>query len=230
VSRSTPAGRVDALLRGETAHLADKVRQGDWVYFLKQGSLGHSAPDALNARPAPEGEVLEVTVTVTDKAKLRDSFLAQFARWDGRVYATDYIEYDLMVAPGSPLKGFYHTPFKGNNDQVTVHFKRGEGVDQFGREQIAGPEPKSGAGVWEHRVIEMSSYGPGIAPGHGIMFKGVKPGTYKVYLDNLRIRHADGKTTPIWTGGKDTKTAKVQENELFKGLKIQTVKAADVGK
>ncbi len=33
-----------------------------------------------------------------------------------------------------------------------------------------------------------------------LVFKGGKPGTYKVYLDNLRLRHADGNTTPIWTG------------------------------
>jgi hypothetical protein len=146
------------------------------------------------------------------------------------VYATDYIEYDLAVAAGSPLKGFYYTPFKGNNNQVTYHFKRGEGVDQFGREQFLGPEPKGGAGVWEHRIIGLSSYGPGIAPGHGIVFKGLKPGTYKPYIDNLRIRHADGKTTTIWSNGKDTRTTKFEMSELFKDVKIRTVDAKELGK
>lgn len=135
------------------------------------------------------------------------------------------------IAAGSPLKGFYFTPFKGNGDQTSPHFKKGEGVDQFGREQVTGPEPKGGAGVWEHRIIGLASYGPGIAPGHGVMFRGInKPGTYRVYIDNLRIRHVDGKTTPLWSNGKDTKTVKAQENELFKDIEVRTVDVKDVGK
>jgi hypothetical protein len=77
------------------------------------------------------------------------------ARCDGRVYATDHIEYDIAVAPGSPLKGFYYSPFKGNDSQGTeLHFKRGEGIDQFGREQISGPEPKGGAWTLGARARE----------------------------------------------------------------------------
>jgi arylsulfatase A-like enzyme len=224
---------------GETTNVAEKnpevvatlkKKMNGWVESMGVALSHLPPPEAVHSKPSPEGEVLEITVTVADKAKPKDSFLVQFARWGGHVYATDYIEYDLMIPTGSPTKGFYYTPFKGNNDQVSFHFKRGEGVDQFGREQISGPEPKGGGGVWEHRVIGLASYGPGIAPGHGIMFKGVKPGTYKVYLDNLRIRHADGKTTPIWVSGKDTRAGRVSENELFKDVKVRTVKAADIGK
>jgi hypothetical protein len=146
------------------------------------------------------------------------------------VFATDYIEYDIAVAPGSPLKGFYYSPFKGNDSKgARLDFNKGEGFDQFGREQVSGPEPKGGAGVWEHRIIGLSSYGPGIMPGHAMVFKGAKPGTYKVYLDNLRIRHADGSTTPIWTSGKDTKVKKIEETELFKDIKVRAVSASEVG-
>jgi len=145
------------------------------------------------------------------------------------VFATDYIEYDVAVAPGSPSKGFYYSPFKGNDSTgARLEFNRGEGVDQFGREQVSGPETKGGAGVWEHRIIGLSSYGPGILPGHAIVFKGTAPGSYKVYLDNLRIRHADGSTTPIWTSGKDTNSKKIENTELFKDIKVRAVPAAEV--
>lgn len=50
-------------------------------------------------------------------------------------------------------RAFYYSPFKGNESKdIKLDFKRGEGVDQFGREQVLGPEPKGGAGVWEHRM------------------------------------------------------------------------------
>ena len=140
------------------------------------------------------------------------------------MFATDYIEYDVAVAPDSPLKGFYYSPFKGNDSkQLKIDFNMGEGIDQFGREQASSPEPKGGAGVWEHRVIGLSSYGPGIMPGHAIVFKGAKPGTYKVYLDNLRLRHADGSTAPIWTSGKDTRFRKIDDTELFTNVRVRAI-------
>ena len=225
---------------GETVNVADKhpdivssleMKMNDWVKSMGVALTHLPPPATLDATPEPKQEVLEISVTVTGKAKPRDSLLVQFARYDGNVLATDYIEYDIAVAAGSPLKGFYYTPFKGNtNDQTRNEFKRGEGVDQFGRDQATGPEPKGGAGVWEHRIIGLSSYGPGILPGHGITFKGVKPGIYKIYIDNLRIRHADGTMTPLWTNGKDTRVNKFKENEFFEGITIRTVDTVDVGK
>jgi hypothetical protein len=225
---------------GETANVADKhpdivsslvMKMNAWVTSMGV-ALSHLPPPAtLDAKPEPKKEVLEISVTVTGKAKPKDSVLVQFARYEGNVFATDYIEYDIAVGAGSPLKGFYYTPFKGNaNDQARNEFKRGEGVDQFGREQATGPEPKGGAGVWEHRIIGLSSYGPGILPGHGIAFKGSKPGIYKIYIDNLCIRHADGTTTLVWANGKDTRVNKIKENDLFEGITIRTVDMADVGK
>ena len=193
-------------------------------------ALSHRPPPArLDAKPAPEGEVLEITVTVAGKPKPKDMLIVPFARWEGNVFATDYIEYDVAVAPGSPLTGFYYSSFKGNDSSgARLQFNRGEGYDQFGREQVSGPEPKGGPGVWEHRIIGLTSFGPGIMPGHALVFKGAKPGTYKVYLDNLRLRHADGSTTPIWTSGKDSRAKKIADTELFKDVQVRAVSAANV--
>lgn len=202
-----------------------------WAESLGAALTHRPPPAKLDAKPAPEGEVLELTATVTGKPKPKDSLVVQFARWEGNVFATDYIEYDMSVAPGSPLKGFYYSPFKGNDSKgARLDFNRGEGIDQFGREQISSPEPKGGAGVWEHRIIGLSSYGPGIMPGHALVFKGAKPGNYKIYIDNLRIRHADGSTTPIWTNGKDTKAKKTADSEFFKNVQVRAVPADKIGR
>ena len=225
---------------GETTNVANarpevvaslKTKMNAWVQSMGVALTHLPPPAALDAKPAPEGEVLEISVTVTDKAKPKDSLVVTFARWEGNVFATDYIEYDLAVAPGNPLKGFYYSPFKGSDSQdkqIRLDFKRGEGFDQFGREQVSGPEPKGGAGMWEHRIIGLSSYGPGIMPGHGIVFKGGKPGTYKLYLDNLRIRHGDGGITSIWKSGEDTKAKKIADTELFTNVRVRIVPVSEV--
>jgi arylsulfatase A-like enzyme len=224
---------------GETKDVAEanpavvkslSAKMDAWVGSLSVALTHQPPPAILDSKPAPEGEVLEISVTVAGKPKPKDMLIVPFARWEGNVFATDYIEYDLAVAQGSPLKGFYYSPFKGNDSKAArLHFNKGEGFDQFGREQVSGPEPKGGAGVWEHRIIGLSSYGPGIMPGHAIVFKGAKPGTYKVLIDNLRIRHADGSTTPIWTSGKDTRKAKkIEETELFKDIQVRAVAASEV--
>ena len=71
---------------------------------------------------------------------------------------------------------------------------------------------------------------PGSLPGHALVFKGGKPGIYKVYLDNLRLRHADGSATPIWSNRKDTRPDKFRANELFQNLKVGTRDASTVNK
>lgn len=225
---------------GETKNVADANPQvvksltammNGWSYSLG-ASLTHQAPPAkLNSKPSPEGEVMEVSVTVTAKAKPNDRLIVPFATFQGNIFATDSIEYDIATAPDSLQRGFYYSPLKGNDEKtITIYFKRGEGIDQFGREQANGPEVQGGPGVWEHRVIGLCSSAPGIVPRHGIVFKGGKPGTFKIYLDNLRIRHADGSSTPIWTNTKDTRFKKIVDSEMFANVAVRAVSASDVRK
>ena len=225
---------------GETKNVADAhpdvvktltARMNAWAGSLGAALTHQPVPAKLDARPAPEGEVLEVTVTVTPKAKPSDRLIVPIANIEGNQSATDHVEYDLAVAPDSLSRGFFYSPFKGNdNNPMTIEFKRGQGIDQFGREQVLGPEVQGGTGVWEHRIIGLCSSAPGALPRQGLVFKGGKPGTYKVYLDNLRIRHADGRTTPIWTAGKDTRFRKIADDESFSNLSVRAVPAASIGK
>ncbi len=200
------------------------AKMNSWVDSLSAALSHQTVPSRLDAKPAPEGDVLEVSVTATALAKPKDMLVVPFAGLEEPQFATDYVEYDIATAAGSLPSGFFYSPFKGNDlKNVTLEFKRGQGIDQFGREQVLGPEPKGGPGVWEHRIIGLCSSAPGVLPRHGLVFKGGKPGTYKVYLDNLRIRHADGSTTPLWTGGKDTRFPKMAESGAFTNIRVSAV-------
>ncbi len=207
------------------------AKMNTWTESLGAALTHQPALAKLNAKPAPEGEVLEVTVTVTAQAKPSDRLIVSIANFAGNQLATDYIEYDLAIAPDSLRRGYFYSPFKGNDGKsMTLEFKRGEGIDQFGREQTTAPEVQGGPGVWEHRIIGLCSSAPGALPRQGLVFKGGKPGTYKVYFDNLRLRHADGSTTPLWTNGKDTRFKKIADGELFTHIGVRAVPAVGVGK
>lgn len=200
-----------------------------WVESLGAALSHQPVPPKLDAQPAPEGEVLEVMVKVTDKARARDRLVVPFAGLEGPHFATDHVEYDVAIAPDSLHRGFYYSPFKGNDAQAfQLDFRRGEGIDQYGRDQSTGPEPRGGPGAWEHRVIGLSSSAPGALPRHGFVFTGGRPGTFKVYLDNLRLRHADGSTTPIWTTAKDTRYRPIADSEFFRGIRVRTVSSDQV--
>lgn len=195
-------------------------------------ALTHQTPPAkFNVRPAPEGEVLAVTVTITAAAKPKDKLIVPIASWGGSQFATDWVEFDIAFAPGHPKRQPFYSPFSGNEKKAEqLIFKRGEGIDQFGREQINGPGMQDSSATWEHRIVGLCSSAPGPLGRHGVVFTGGQPGTYTVYLDNLRLRHADGSTEPIWTNSKDTRAKKVADNELFKDVQVRAVPAAEVRK
>ncbi len=200
------------------------------------GSLGvalshRPAPAKYHAPAAPEGEILAVTMTVTDEAKPGDRLAISVANWSGTQYATDWIEFDIAFSPGTPARRPWFSTLEGNNSKpFGPLFKRGDGVDQFGRDQTTGPGIADGQSVWEHRIIGLSSTAPGPLGKPGVVFTGGKPGACTIYLDNLRIRHADGTTTPLWTSGKDTRAGKFTANEKFKDLQIRVVNVSQAGK
>lgn len=200
-----------------------------WATSLDAALTHQPPPSRLASKPAPEGEVLEVSVTVTPLAKPKDVLVVPFATLDRAQYATDHVEFDIACAAGTLNRGFFYAPIKGNDAKsYVVLFKRGEGIDQFGRDQSTGPEIKDGPGVWEHRIIGLCSSAPGSLPRHGLVFRGGKAGTYTIYLDNLRIRHGDGSTTPLWAEAKDTRFRKIEDSELFTNITVRAVPAASV--
>ena len=202
-----------------------------WADSLGVALSHQPAPAKYHAPARPEGEVLAVTVTVTDKAKPSDRLAIAVATWSGSQFATDWIEYDVAFSPGTPTRHPWFSTLEGNNQKpFGPLFKRGDGVDQFGRDQTTGPGIADGKSVWEHRIIGLASTAPGPLGKHGVVFNGGKPGTYTIYLDNLRIRHADGTATPLWTSAKDTRAGRFEDSEKFKNLEIRAVDVSQAGK
>jgi arylsulfatase A-like enzyme len=207
------------------------ARMDEWADSLGLAVSHRPAPAQYHAMPAPEGEVLAVTVTITDKAKPKDRLAVTLANWSGTQYATDWVEFDIAFSPGTPKRHAYFSTLEGNNNKpFGPLFKPGTAIDQFGRDQSTGPGIVDGKSVWEHRIVGLSSTAPGPLGKHGVVFTGGTPGTFTVYLDNLRIRHLNGTMTPLWANGKDTRTAKFEATELFKDLKVRVVDVKDVVK
>jgi arylsulfatase A-like enzyme len=224
---------------GEATNVADanpgvvrslSAKMDAWADSLSAGLTHRPAPAKYNAPPAPEGQVLEITVTVTDQAQPKDRLIVPFAGWDGFQEATDWVEYDVAFAPGSLPRGCFYSPVQGNASKpYEVFFRRGDAVDQFGRDQASGPEPRGGPGVWEHRVIGLCSFAPGGLNQHALIFTGGRAGTYKVYIDNLRIRHADGRCSTLWSEGKETRSPRSPKlPPEFSGLDVRAVALADL--
>jgi arylsulfatase A-like enzyme len=202
-----------------------------WAESLGAALSHHPAPKKYHTDPKPEGEVLAITVTISNEAKPKDKLAINIANWAGTQYATDWIEYDIAFSPNISKRFPFYSTLEGNNSKPFVSlFKTGTAIDQYGRDQLLGHGIADGKSLWEHRIIGLAGSAPGALPKHGIVFTGGKGGTYTVYLENLRIRHADGSTEPIWSSGKDTKLNKVNESELFKDVQVRAVPVAEVRK
>ena len=224
---------------GETANVADahpeavtwlEAKMDAWADSLGAALTHRPAPARLDAKPKPDGEVLEITVTVTDRARPRDRLIVPFAGWEGFQQATDWVEFDIAFARDSLQSGCFYSPVQGNASKpYKVFFKRGDGIDQSGCEQSSGPAPKGGPGVWEHRVIGLCSFAPGPLNKHALIFSGGKAGTYKVYIDNLRIRRADGSLSSMWAHAEDTRYRRIDDSELFTGVQVRAVPLAETG-
>lgn len=199
-----------------------------WATSLGAALSHRPAPARLHTAPAPAGEVLEVSVTVTAEAKAKDRLAVPIAGWSGSQQATDWVEFDIASAPDALSQGFFYSPGKGSNP-MEPFFRKNEGVDQFGRAQAAGPGTKDGPGTWEHRIVGLCAPAPGPLGQHALMFAGGKAGTYKVYLDNLRLRRADGSAASIWSEGKDTRSQRQFELPAgFTNLKIRSIPVSEV--
>jgi arylsulfatase A-like enzyme len=207
------------------------AKMDGWADSIGVAVSHRPAPAKYDAPAAPEGEVLAITVTISEEAKPKDRLAISLANWNGTQYATDWFEYDIAFSPESPNRHPFFSTLEGNNSKpFGPLFKPGTGVDQFGRDQSTGPGIADGQSTWEHRIVGLSSTAPGPLGKHGVVFTGGTAGTFTVYLDNLRIRHADGSTTPLWTSGKDTRAGKFAANKFFNDIQVRTVGVAEVGK
>jgi hypothetical protein len=130
---------------------------------------------------------------------------------------------DVTTMPGSLESGFFISPVEYVRDTVNPAFRKGDGIDQFGREQAAGPPVRGGPGTWERRVVGLSSLAPNIQLGFACVFRGGKPGTFTIRIDNASIRHLDGSTSPIWTDASHSQARPIRNTAAFTNVKVRTV-------
>ena len=83
--------------------------------------------------------------------------------------------------------------------------------------------------MWEHRAIGLCSFAPGPLTQHALVFSGGKAGTYRVYIDNLRIRRADGSLSSIFAHAKDTRYRRIEDSGPFRGVQVRAVPIAETG-
>lgn len=137
------------------------ARMDAWATSLAV-ALSHRPPP-IDGDPGPDGDLLEITVTVTPESKPSDLLVVPFAKFMGDVVATDHLVYDVMTMPGSLESGFFLSPIDYRDTPQPV-FRKGDGIDQLGREQAAGPAVRGGPGSWERRVTGLSTVARPLPP------------------------------------------------------------------
>lgn len=203
------------------------TRMDAWATSLAV-ALSHKPPQ-LDGEAAPAGDVLEITVTVTPESKPGDLLVVPFATLAGDIVATDHLVVDIETMPGSLDSGYFISPLEYVRDTVHPVFRKGDGIDQFGREQAAGPPIRGGPGTWEHRVVGLSSLAPNIQLGLAAVFRGGTPGTFTIRIDNAVVRHTDGSTSPVWTDASHTQARPIRDTVAFTNVTVRTVSShADV--
>ena len=133
-----------------------------WVESLGAALTHQPAPAKLDAKPAPEGEVLEVTVTVTDKAKPKDRLVVPFAGSDGPgghgLHRISTSPSRRTACPaGSTIRPSKATTARASRSNSNA----AKGSISSVASKPPAPEPQGGPGVWEHRVIGLCSSAPG---------------------------------------------------------------------
>ena len=199
------------------------TRMDAWATSLAV-ALSHRPPPRIDGEAAPDGDLLEITVTVTPESKPSDLLVVPFAMFMGDVMATDHLVYDVTTIPGSLESGFFLSPLDYHRDTVHPVFRKRDGIDQYGREQAAGPAVRGRPGTWERRVVGLSTIAPHTQLQPAAVFRGGRAGTFTIRVDNVGIRHVDGSESPIWTEAAHTQIRPIRDTPAFRSVRVKTVR------
>lgn len=193
----------------------------------------------IEDQPAPEGDVLEFYAEQTGTVDNYQSGMEfRFARGPGEPSLTpglggDVIEFDIYVASDGRNEGFYFSPMR-NSTNIEIQSEK-VGYDQYGRLQSEGPGVQEGTCAWEHRVIGVGNMGPVGVRWVSVALAGRAPGTYHFYIDNLKLRKADGTVVDIWTNNShyrsdwDDDLMITPNHSAFGTVDLRVVNLSEVG-
>jgi arylsulfatase A-like enzyme len=160
------------------------------------------------ARAEPEGEVLEVHVPSGARGPLR----VQVAPRRLLPRAGDRLELDVYVPPGAPTSGFrFEIARRDGRGSLAAT----DAVDQHGQlvsdPRVGFPQAE---GQWARRVIGLGSSGPNKLKGLWIELEPRASDDYRIYLDNVRVRRADGSLVELSSGPQRLADPHVRAVEL----------------
>ncbi len=202
----------------EKVNLADERPQilerlvGDLHHFMADHRLSMSyfppqAPWAAAARPAPDGDVLEIRATQKQRIENGDigGLFVRFASAGIGDYAIDQLDsgdllsYDLFVAADSDRNsGFLVTPGRG----VEPVFTSTSGVTPDGQLIASRSWPRE---RWVHIIAGIGEIAPLPQSVDYIALRSPFRGTYHFFIDNVRVLNADGSAKAvIWESRDDT--------------------------
>ncbi|AKC82090.1 hypothetical protein IMCC26134_03600 [Verrucomicrobia bacterium IMCC26134] len=204
--------------------LADLTARMDARVRAMGLELSHRPTLVPVAAPAPEGDVLKIVVRQSGPVASKESLFVNLRSFPAARDSRDRLEFDIACGPDSLPSGAGYCLFRGvANGGRELIMRANSFVDQFGRPQSANPPVRAGVGKWERRAIGLSGQSPDGANGHALTFYGPRAGTYEVYVDNLVVRHADGSTTPIWTGAAHGRPKSPAPSTLFPSVSVEVV-------
>jgi hypothetical protein len=146
---------------------------------------------AAPARPEPSGEVLELR-----SRGIRKPISFTLSTKKVLVGPGDRLEYDMLVADGSPEGGFV---VGAGREGGRSSFERIGAVDQYGTLQASGAGFPQARGRWARRVVGLANVGPNqLGP---ITLEISAPGELLLYLDNIVVRRSGGDEVVLYRGG-----------------------------
>lgn len=224
---------------GETVNVADSnpVERDTLIALLDQwfssGNVttsympltGDSLPPY--AKPAPDGEILEVKATQTGSISGENEGVSVgFSSHDYKsrnpfdfyVQASDVIEYDIYVAGDSDqTSGMLCSPSRGSEPLFNTDL----GLDPAGNMLFEASIP---TGQWVRVAAGVGDIAPSTSVPEYIGLFNPVPGYYHFYLDNVVIRRNDGTIrVMVWSSGSDTDTT---PSYYFNGAKYSSLPAA----
>jgi|GEM_PF-787479 len=154
--------------------------------------LGSTLPDAI-AQAQPD-----MCLALVDKnlAKGPNNFFVyvRFSSKSVKISDGDVLSYDLFLDPANPEpKGGIDVNFEDGAPLRESHISDQDGVDSHGDGVVT-----QASGKWDTRQIPLSNFAGRTTSYWTLDFEGDSFGRYAQFVDNIKIIHSDGTSTPIY--------------------------------
>jgi hypothetical protein len=195
-----------------------ETRLDTWAASVPVYSSHVPVKAAMSIKAAPAGDVIEVRIR-RDAGESNAFLPVVLATSDLVLSPDDRLEYDMLVADGSPPTGFFVDVIPRARE--TDPFWWADAVDQHGTWQDASTGFPQAMGRWAHRVVGLANNAPMRFGALRIAFRDKGRGEYVIYLDNLIVRRGDGTIVELYRDGKFARHVKT--TVAYPHIKVRSV-------